>query len=149
MGARFEYLEEDYYLPAKVKGNNGLCDKATMDITKSTQFLSALLMVAPMTSNGMSISITSDKKDGAYIRITRNMMKQFGGSTEFDGTNYFVPPNSVYNSRDYYIEPDMSAACYFYSIAALTGGEIKVIGVHPDLIQGDIKFFDYIGATRL
>lgn len=68
------------------------------------------------------------------------MMKQFGGSTEFDGTNYFVPPNSVYNSRDYYIEPDMSAACYFYSIAALTGGEIKVIGVHPDLIQGDIKF---------
>lgn len=62
MGARFEYLEEDYYLPAKVKGNNGLCDKATMDITKSTQFLSALLMVAPMTSNGMSISITSDKK---------------------------------------------------------------------------------------
>lgn len=150
MGASFEYLEQEGYLPVKVTGNKGQCSEATMDITKSTQFLSALLMVGPMTDSGMTIKITSDKKDGAYIRITRNMMEQFGVSTSFDGEIYTVPAVGDYNNRDYYIEPDMSAACYFYAMAALTGGVITVRGVHKDIIQGDVKFLgvlEQLGCT--
>ena len=140
VGARFEYLETEGFLPVKVTGNRGVCEKVSMDISKSTQFLSALLMVGPMTKNGMLIDITSDKKNGAYIEITRHMMKQFGVETEFKGSTYRVNKNSNYHVGSYYIEPDMSAACYFYSMAALTGGSITIKGVHKDLIQGDIKF---------
>lgn len=140
VGARFEYLEKEYFLPVKVIGNKGICQKVTMDISKSTQFLSALLMVAPMTNNDVSIQITSEKKGGAYIDITRHMMEQFGVTTTFDGTTYEVSKSSHYTLGNYAIEPDMSAACYFYAMAALTGGMITVSGVQTNLIQGDIKF---------
>ena len=144
VGAQFEYLEKEHFLPVKVIGNKGICKAVTMDITKSTQFLSALLMVAPMTNSGMTIEITSDKKGGSYIDITRHMMQQFGVATDFDGTTYKVSNSSHYMVGSYPIEPDMSAACYFYAMAALTGGVITVKGVEADLIQGDIRFLDVL-----
>lgn len=144
IGASFEYLEKEDYLPVRVTGNKGLCQTVSMDITKSTQFLSALLMVAPMTNNGVTINITSPKKDGAYIHITRHMMEQFGVHTTFDGTAYHIPADASYQVDHYHVEPDMSAACYFYAIAAMTGGAIVVEGVRKDLIQGDIKFLDVL-----
>lgn len=144
IGASFDYLEKDDYLPVRVIGNKGFCKTVSMDITKSTQFLSALLMVAPMTNNGVTINITSQKTDGAYIRITRHMMQQFGVNTTYAGSRYQIPAESAYDVGNYLIEPDMSAACYFYSIAAMTGGSILVEGVRKDLIQGDIKFLDVL-----
>lgn len=146
IGASFDYLEKEGYLPVRVTGNKGICQNISMDITKSTQFLSALLMVAPMTNKGVKITITSPKKDGAYIRITRHMMEQFGVATTFDGNAYHIPKGSNYTIGHYLIEPDMSAACYFYGIAALTGGTILVEGVRSDLIQGDIKFLKVLEA---
>lgn len=143
MGASFEYLEEEYHLPVKVIGNKGKCQDVSLDITKSTQFLSALLMVGPMTDQGFKIHITSEKVHGAYIRITRQMVAHFGGQTEFTGKTYQVP-KTTYKALDYPIEPDMSAACYFYSIAALTGGWVIVHGVTKDLMQGDLRFLEVL-----
>lgn len=144
VGASFEYLEKEDYLPVKVIGNQGNCHQVSMDITKSTQFLSALLMVAPMTKKGMKIHITSEKTGGAYIEITRHMMAQFGVEADYSGGDYHVPEATSYSLGHYHIEPDMSAACYYYSIAALTGGTMTVKGVHHGLIQGDIKFLDVL-----
>lgn len=144
MGAKFEYLEQEGFLPVRVIGNEGQCKNVTMDISKSTQFLSALLMVAPITKNGLTITITSEKKDGAYIRITRNMMEQFGAKVEFDGENYYVANNQEIKVGDYYIEPDVSAACYFYAIAALMGGTITVKNVFATSMQGDMKFLEVL-----
>lgn len=140
MGASFEYLDQEFHLPVRVVGNRGKCGDVSLDITKSTQFLSALLMVGPMTSTGFNINITSEKVSGAYINITRKMVEQFGSTTSFDGSTYQVPSNVHYNSQNYAIEPDMSAACYFYAMATLTGGSMTVIGVNEDFMQGDIKF---------
>lgn len=144
MGATFEYLEADGFLPVKVIGNKGNSDLVKMDISKSTQFLSALLMVAPMIKKELHIEITSEKKDGAYIRITRNMMEQFHVSTRFEDATYIVPKNSSYQVGNYSVEPDVSAACYFYAMAALTGGSVTVMGVHGDLMQGDMKFLNVL-----
>ncbi len=140
VGASFEYLENDGHLPVRVKGNSGDCKPVTMDIHKSTQFLSALLLVAPMAKSDMNIHITSQKTDGAYIRITRNMMTEFGVDTEFASPDYKVPAGSQYDVMDYFIEPDVSAACYYYALGTLTGGSITVKGVYPELMQGDMKF---------
>lgn len=145
MGASFTFLEEEGFLPARVIGNGGTCTDVTMDISKSTQFLSALLMVAPLTKNGLRIKITSEKKDGAYIRITRKMMEQFGAKVDFDGEVYEVLGDQEVVVGDYYIEPDVSAACYFYAIAALLGGSITVKNVLYSSMQGDMKF---LGALK-
>jgi len=144
MGAQIEYIEKEGFLPVVIEGNHGICKPVTMDISKSTQFLSALLMVSPMANTDMQIQITSDKKDGAYIDITRSMMEAFHVPTQFDGSIYSVAGNSHYQARNYQVEPDVSAACYFYAIAALTGGCVTVSGIHPHLMQGDMAFLQIL-----
>lgn len=146
LGAEFDYLERPEHLPVRVRGNHGLGGHVAMDITKSTQFLSALLMMGPMLEGGLSVQITSPKKDGAYIRITTKMMAQFGGQAHLNGDTYLISPDHRYTPRTYAIEPDMSAACYFYAMATLTGGQVTVKGVHRGLMQGDVRFLEVLEA---
>lgn len=140
MGAEFEYLKNEGFLPVKVKGNGGVCKDVSMDISKSTQFLSAMLMVTPVMKNDMTIHITSEKKTGSYIHITMEMLKDFGVKVDFDGKAYHIKGSQMIKVGKYTIEPDVSAACYFYAAAALTGGSIIVNHVFRDSLQGDMKF---------
>lgn len=142
LGVRFEYLEQEYFLPVKTLGRCGEDGQARvqLDITKTSQPLSALLMTGVMLQNGLEIEIVSEKKNGSYIEITRKMMQEFGCDTEFDGAVYHVSENSSYDIREYQIEPDVSAACYFYGIAAITGTSALVKHIHEDTMQGDIGF---------
>lgn len=140
-GARITYLEKEGFLPIRIQG----CAQKRpvsleLDISKSTQFLSALLLISPMIKQGLHIHITSEKTDGSYIRITRKMMEDFGVSVTFDGRDYEVPQQASYRRARYVVEPDMSAACYFYAAAAVTGGRALVKHVHMDNTQGDLKF---------
>ncbi len=147
-----EKAENDNYLTKEQKKTETLKENETMqqpkymelDISKSTQFLSAMLLIAPMFPQGLQIHITSEKKDGSYIRITRHMMEEFGVESVFDGSDYFVPANAKYYKGQYTVEPDMSAACYFYAAAAMTGGRAKVKHVHMDNTQGDLKFLEVL-----
>ena len=123
MGAVIEFLEEEDALPVRIKGcfadnNASTLKKISLDISKSTQFLSALLMTGCMCKNGLEIEITSDKKTGSYIDITRKMVEEFGGDICFDGRTYSVA-KKAYNAMEYQIEPDVSAACYFYGIRSV------------------------------
>ncbi len=158
-GAKITFLEEEGHLPVRITGcRYARADKTagetprelSLDITKSTQFLSALLLIAPMVPEGMKIHITSEKTDGSYIRITRKMMQEFGVSVAFDGRDYEVPCRSSYRKETYMVEPDMSAACYFYAAAAVTGGRALVRHVHMDNTQGDLRFLEvleHMGCT--
>lgn len=165
-GAAVTFLEKEGYLPVRIRGcryrikeqrekeqrsGNGagqtqaaedcrLPIELSLDISKSTQFLSALLLIAPMIPQGLHIEITSEKTDGSYIRITRKMMEEFGVSVSFDGRNYDVQKNARYRRTSYAVEPDMSAACYFYAAAAITGGRALVKNIRRDNTQGDLKF---------
>ncbi len=149
MGAVIDFLEEENSLPVKIKGcyadgNDGIAKKISLDISKSTQFLSALLMTAGcMCRNGLEIDITSDKKTGSYIDITRKMVEEFGGEISFDGATYYVI-RKAYMPIEYQIEPDVSAACYFYGIAAIYGVKALVYNVHFDSTQGDIRFINVL-----
>lgn len=145
LGAKIVYLEEEGFLPIQITGIGEKISKekevnVTLDISKSTQFLSALLLTSPMIASGISIQITSKKTDGAYIRITRKMMEQFGVKVSFDGRNYAVEGGQHYQIDEYQIEPDVSAACYFYGAAAITGGRALVKNVTKSCMQGDLKF---------
>lgn len=145
LGAEIVCLDKEGFLPVQVKGIRGRrpaderCS-VKLDISESTQFLSALLLVSPMIKQGLHIEITSARKDGSYIQITRKMMEQFGAVVAFDGEQYHIKSGMKYQSGCYQIEPDVSAACYFYAAAALTGGRTVVKNVTWNCMQGDLKF---------
>lgn len=151
-GAKIFYLEKEGFLPVRIAGRAyGAEEKAEaeplsllLDISKSTQFLSALLLIAPMIKQGLYIHITSEKTDGSYIRITRKMMREFGVEVSFDGRDYQVKREASYHRTSYLVEPDMSAACYFYAAAAITGGRALVSRVHMDNTQGDLRFLQVL-----
>ena len=156
VGANITYLETEGHLPVKICGRrnpkagadqskaDGNPLQLSLDISKSTQFLSALLLISPMIPQGLDIHITSEKTDGSYIRITRKMLADAGVEVKYGGKNYRIDPKAVYQKKHYQIEPDVSAACYFYAAAAITGGRTLVKHVHKDNSQGDMKFLDVL-----
>jgi len=149
LGAEIVYLEKEGFLPVRITGigEKQLEKKmyhVKIDISESTQFLSALMLVSPMIKQGLCIEVTSARKDGAYIRITRKMMEQFGAVVNFDGEKYSIKSGTSYTAGCYQIEPDVSAACYFYAAAALTGGRTIVKNVTWKCMQGDLKFLELL-----
>ena len=156
VGANITYLETEGHLPVKICGRrnpkagadqskaDGNPLQLSLDISKSTQFLSALLLISPMIPQGLDIHITSEKTDGSYIRITRKMLADAGVEVKYGGKNYRIDSKAVYQKKHYQIEPDVSAACYFYAAAAITGGRALVKHVHPDNSQGDMKFLQVL-----
>lgn len=155
VGANITYLETEGHLPVKICGRrnpkagadqskaDGNPLQLPLDISKSTQFLSALLLISPMIPQGLDIHITSEKTDGSYIRITRKMLADAGVEVNMteklsDRSECRLP------EKHYQIEPDVSAACYFYAAAAITGGRALVKHVHKDNSQGDMKFLDVL-----
>ena len=149
MGAKISCLKSQGFLPVRITGIGGRLPEHEMcqiqlDISESTQFLSALMLISPMVKQGLRIEVTSERKDGAYIRITRKMMEQLGAAVDFDGTTYTMQSGIAYQAGCCQIEPDVSAACYFYAAAALTGGRAVVRHVTRECMQGDLKFLDLL-----
>lgn len=136
-GVEIKYLEEEGHFPFEIH-SRGIGDvEMTIDTTTSSQYASALLMASVM--NGMKINLTGSRVNGAYIKITLKMMEQFGIKYDRSENTYLVK-SQTYNCPVYDIEPDMSAACYFYAIALILRTKSCVKGIHKDSMQGDIKF---------
>ncbi len=146
LGAQIEYLERPYAFPFRILGRADVNpEKVDLNIDASSQFLSALLLSAVMCPKGVTIHLTGNRNAKAYVTISMKMMAEFGVQTEqLDENTYRVLSGQEYKSREYQIEPDVSAACYFYAIAAITGNEAKVMHVHKTTTQGDIKFLDVL-----
>ena len=149
LGAQITWLGREGFLPVTIRGaavtNRQDACEIQLDISRSTQFLSAFLLIAPLFRGGLKIRIGSSKKDGAYVRITRQMMASFGVEARQDVQGYETAPGTALRTPGVYeIEPDMSAACYFYAAAALLGGTMIVERVHPDMMQGDLKFLEVL-----
>ncbi len=144
-GAEFEFQKDAYSLPFKVRGigNKGYKEELIFDINidKSSQYLSALMMAAPMTHKKTVIRLTGTRSAKSYVVITEKVMQKFGVDIIHDRENeYVIEAGALYKGIEYFCEPDVSAACYFYSMAAACGVSAVVQGVHTDSMQGDIKF---------
>ena len=113
----------------------------------SSQYLSGMLMAGPLGSNTLSISVDGDLVSVPYIDITLEVMNAFGVSVRCDDYREFmIPATSTYRGTVYDIEPDASAASYFFALAAITQGEITVSGLGKNAIQGDIAFVECLEA---
>jgi 3-phosphoshikimate 1-carboxyvinyltransferase len=110
----------------------------------SSQFLSGLLMTAPAARSMVELPIEGPLVSQPYVRLTLAVMRAFGAEVEatdsFDHFHIAAPQR--YHPRAYTIEPDASAASYFWAAAAVTGGEVTVDGLSPNSLQGDVAFVD-------
>ena len=132
------------YLPVEVRAKGFRGGKTQLDASKSSQFLTSLLLVAPYADNGLEIEMVGEFKT-EYIDITMAVMQAFGVEVEHDNYRRFhVAGRQCYKPRAYAIEPDASNASYFFAAAALCGGRIRVHGISPDSAQGDIRFVDVL-----
>jgi 3-phosphoshikimate 1-carboxyvinyltransferase len=108
----------------------------------SSQFLTALLLVGPLTAEGLEITVT-DLVSAPYVEITLAMMRSFGVEVRREGATFHVPPQG-YEAADYAIEPDASTAGYPLAAAALTGNTITVPGLGSGALQGDVRFAEVL-----
>lgn len=150
-GAQIDYLEQENYPPLRLRGGFSGGD-VSVDGSVSSQFLTALLMTAPLADNDTTIQIKGDLVSKPYIDITLNLMKTFGIEVEnhqyqkfsIKGRQQYVSPGS------YLVEGDASSASYFLAAAAIKGGTVRVTGIGKNSMQGDIRFADVLekmGAT--
>jgi 3-phosphoshikimate 1-carboxyvinyltransferase len=138
IGVRVRALGEPGRLPLAVTGPaRGGPVELPGDV--SSQFLSGLLLAAPLMAHGLDVRLTSPQVSLPYVRMTGAVMGCFGVGT--DGTR--VTP-AVYRATDFAIEPDASAASYFLAAAAIAGGRVTIEGLGRDSIQGDVAFADVL-----
>ena len=131
---------ENGHLPVIVEANGLAGGKTRLDITKSSQFLTALLLIAPYAKNGMEIEVLGNRTM-PYIDITRSVMTAFGVQVISEDYKFFrIEGGQQYQPRVYHIEPDASNASYFFAAAALTGGCVTVQHLNLDSAQGDLQF---------
>lgn len=107
----------------------------------SSQFLSGLLMAAPAAESPVQLRIDGGLVSEPYVEMTLRVMSEFGVHITKSDNVYKCEPQT-YRATDYAIEPDASAASYFFAAAAITGGEVTVLGLTRAALQGDIGFVD-------
>lgn len=111
----------------------------------SSQFLSALLMIAPHCRDGLEIEIEGELFSRPYVELTLRMMEQWGVAAEnWDFRRFHVRCGQRYTGRDYFVEPDASGASYFLAAAAVCGGRVRIPGIGADSLQGDARFVDIL-----
>lgn len=112
---------------------------------ESSQFISALLMIAPYTQKSITIK-TGTLVSEPYVHLTCHMMKEFGVSVQYSENNIFqIKAPQYYQGKIYHIEPDLSTASYFFAAAVLTNGKMTISPINKETCkQGDIAFLDVL-----
>jgi 3-phosphoshikimate 1-carboxyvinyltransferase len=144
-GALIDYLEQENYPPLRIKGGfSG--GNISVDGSVSSQFLTALLMAAPLAEQDTHIHIEGELVSKPYIDITLKMMSDFG--VKVSNNNYqtfsIIGRQSYVSPGHYLVEGDASSASYFLAAAAIKGGTVRVTGVGKNSVQGDIRFADVL-----
>ena len=151
-GCDIEYLTVEGFPPVRIKANGIAGGEVSIDGSISSQFLTAILMAAPLAKSDTTITIRGELVSKPYIDITLHIMKQFGVEVCNDDYKVFqVKGNSGYTSPEtFLVEGDASSASYFLAAGAIKGGRVKVTGIGKDSIQGDTQFANVLedmGAT--
>jgi len=143
LGARVHYDEMHGYPPLTISGGHILGGKVTIPGNISSQFLTSLLLSLPLAAQDSSIKVVGEQVSKPYLKITLDVMKQFGVTASHrDFQTFEIPGRQQYQSPgSYMIEGDASSASYFFGAAAI-GGDIRVTGLGSHSVQGDIAFVD-------
>lgn len=143
LGARIEYLGKLGYPPLKIKGSALDGGEIHLSGSVSSQFISALLMIAPTMTKGLIIHLEGEVISVPYIRLTLGMMEQYGVKAYWEDKTIRIYPEE-YRPAKYVVESDWSAASYWYEMAALSKKDTKIElqGLFKNSMQGDSKVAD-------
>lgn len=146
LGASIAFMEEMYHFPFVIGNDQVSKHEVTIDVDKSSQFLSALLIASVLFTEDFTIHVKGHH-GMSYVKMTIAMMEQFGVKVTKPSENTFcISGDAAYSARDYRIEPDMSAAAYFYAMAPVISVPAKVHHVHWKSLQGDTMFLHVLEA---
>lgn len=141
IGVSANTVENNGCPPVEVIGGKIKGGQIALNCSTSSQYLSALLLIAPYTENGLEITVTKGPVSKPYIDMTIDVMERLGVKVMRSGYNRFtVHGRQVYKAGSYFVEPDCSQAGYFWAAAAITGAKVKVKGITLDSRQGDVRF---------
>ena len=139
-GVELVYKGEEGHFPFLMKSEKPKLREVSVDTGISSQFASALLMSGVLLEDGLKVTMSGDRTEGSYIKMTLAMMAQFGINVVQEGSSCLVSHSESFGLQEYQIEPDVSGACYFYAMAPLLKAEVLVENVHMNSLQGDINF---------
>jgi len=139
LGADISYLESEGFPPLKIKGKTLSQNKTCLKASVSSQYISALLLIAPRLENGLELTLEGEITSVPYINMTLSLLNEVGIETSFKKQVIKVAKQSKVNNQKLVIESDWSSASYFYSIVALSpvGTEISLSSYKKNSLQGD------------
>lgn len=144
IGAEISYEENDGFPPIKIKGQRLEKSKVTLKANVSSQYISALLLIAPKLENGLELVLEGEITSVPYIKMTLELLEEIGIETSFEKNIIKVNPKTEIKKHQFVIESDWSSASYFYSIVALSkeGTSIELLSYKANSLQGDSVLVD-------
>lgn len=139
LGTDISYEENDGFPPIRIKGKKLTQNKVSLSANVSSQYISALLLIAPKLEYGLELTLEGDITSVPYIKMTLSLLNEIGVETSFVGNNISVKPKFTIQNSTFTIESDWSSASYFYSIIALSeiGTSITLSSYKENSLQGD------------
>ncbi len=139
LGADIEYVDKEGYPPLRIKGKKLTQHKASINGNVSSQYISALLLIAPSLENGLEIELLEEVTSRPYLEMTLTLLNKLGISTTFKGNYINVNPKKNIEDKTVVVESDWSSASYFYSLIALSevGASITLSSYLNKSLQGD------------
>ncbi len=158
LGAHIDYVEKDGFPPLRIHGRKLKGGALTIDGSVSSQYISALLMIAPTLDEGLQLTLSGNITSVPYIEMTLGMLRQFGITSDWDHVTQAIHISPQrYQAQRYPIESDWSAASYWYEMVAFAAfaertnrpNTVTLEGLHPSSLQGDAaiaRFFEALGV---
>ncbi|HSD13331.1 MAG TPA: 3-phosphoshikimate 1-carboxyvinyltransferase [Flavobacterium sp.] len=139
LGAQIEYAEKEGFPPLRITGKKIVRNKVTLKADVSSQYISAMLLIAPKLENGLELTLEGAITSVPYIKMTLALLNEIGVKTSFEGNVIKVSHAEAIDKRKVTVESDWSSVSYFYSVVALSaiGTEIKLTSYKQNSLQGD------------
>ena len=144
LGAIVSWQNEKYCLPVTVQRGESYSHSVQVAADTSSQFVTSLMLIAPMFEHGLTIELTGDVISLPYIAMSASVMKSFGANVRISDNRIIVIDGGGYVGCQFAVEPDASSASYPLAAAAVLGGRVRVEGMRSDMLQGDGRFVDVL-----
>lgn len=144
LGANLSWKEDRYCLPVTVCRGESYAHSIQIASDTSSQFVTALMLIAPMLENGLKIELVGNVISLPYITMSASVMRAFGANVRVVDERNIVIDGGGYVGCEFTVEPDASSASYPFAAAAVIGGRVRVNGMRSNMMQGDSRFVDVL-----
>ncbi len=149
LGANIQYIRQEGYPPLYIEGKKLTGGSLKINANISSQYISALLLIAPYMEKGLQLTLEGEIVSQPYINMTIALMQQYGASVSWQNSTIKVKPGEYHSNKETTIESDWTAASYWYEIALLNGCKYRLKNLTPNSLQGDAQvaqYFDILGV---